>query len=332
MKAIAIREPGGPEVLQPIEAETPSPGGYEVLIEVAVAGVNRPDCLQRAGLYPIPDGASPLPGLEVAGHIAEVGAQCSRFTVGDRVMALTHGGGYAEFCVADERHCLPIPKNMTLEAAAAFPETAFTVWSNLWMRGGLNSGERLLVHGGSSGIGTTAIQIAKALGVEVAVTAGTDEKCAFCLDIGADVAVNYRDGSWQDALATSWPEGVDVILDMVGARYFDANLDALRRGGRLSIIALLGGAVAEQASLAKILRNHLTVFGTTLRPQTNDQKAAIADGLTTCVLPLLESGEVKPVIFESLPLEAADQAHTLMESGKHMGKIVLTVREDLAKA
>ena len=193
MKAIAIREPGGPEVLQPIETEKPSPESHEVLIEVAAAGVNRPDCLQRAGLYPVPDGASPLPGLEVAGHIVEVGAQCSRFNVGDRVMALTHGGGYAEFCVADERHCLPVPKSMTLEAAAAFPETAFTVWSNLWMRAGLTSGERLLVHGGSSGIGTTAIQIAKALGVEVAVTAGTDEKCAFCLALGADIAVNSID-------------------------------------------------------------------------------------------------------------------------------------------
>ncbi|MEL7023342.1 MAG: NAD(P)H-quinone oxidoreductase [Pseudomonadota bacterium] len=325
MRAVSITEPGGPEVLKLQEVEAPQPKNSEVVIEVQAAGVNRPDCLQRAGLYPVPPGASPLPGLEVAGRVVAMGPDVSDIAEGDEVMALTHGGGYAEYCAVDAGHCLPKPRNLSWAEAAAIPETLFTVWSNVWMRGAIQPGERLLVHGGSSGIGSIAIQLATALDNPVATTAGSPEKCEFCNALGAELAINYKQIPWREALGDHWADGVDVILDMVGGAYFSDNIASLRRAGRLSIIALIGGPTAAEASLAAILRNHLTVFGTTLRPQTNEQKTTIANALKERVLPLIEAGAIRPRIFQSFDLENAADAHTLMESGAHMGKLVLNV-------
>ncbi|MDJ0698993.1 MAG: NAD(P)H-quinone oxidoreductase [Woeseiaceae bacterium] len=325
MRAIVITEPGGPEVLQERELPEPAPGDEQVLIRVAAAGVNRPDCLQRLGRYPVPPDASPLPGLEVSGEIVTMGNEVRRWKTGDEVMALTHGGGYAEYAVADAGHCIAKPANLSHVEAAAIPETFFTVWYNVFARGRLQAGETLLVHGGSSGIGTTAIQLANARGSGVIVTAGSDTKCRFCEDLGADHAINYASEDWQARIAElSGGNGVDVILDMVAGPYTQKNLDSLARDGRLVIIAFLKGARAE-LDLRAIVTKRLTVTGSTLRPQTVQEKAAIADDLEREVLPLLREGTVRPIIFETFVLQRAAEAHALMESSRHMGKIVLTI-------
>lgn len=326
MKAISIAEPGGPAVLREIELPVPHPGPSEVLIRVAAAGVNRPDVLQRLGRYPVPADASPLPGLEVAGKIAAAGSAVTRWTVGDTVMALTHGGGYAEFCTADAGHCLPVPSGLSLVEAAAVPETFFTVWYNVFTRCRLADGETFMVHGGSSGIGTTAIQLARAHGCFVLTTAGSDEKCRFCEDLGADRAFNYVSDDWQAGIRdATGGRGVDVVLDMVAGPYVQKNLESLARDGRYSIIAFLRGPKAE-LNLRVVLANRLTVTGSTLRPQTVAEKARIAADVERNVLPLLESGRVRPIVHSTFSLEAAAAAHELMESSRHMGKIVLTTR------
>ncbi|MEM8548724.1 MAG: NAD(P)H-quinone oxidoreductase [Pseudomonadota bacterium] len=325
MQAIEISAPGGPEVLQLTNRERPQPGPGEVLIRVRAAGINRPDCLQRAGLYPPPPDASDLPGLEVAGEIAAVGTDVTNWQPGDRVAALTHGGGYAAYCVAAAGHCLGIPDGIDDVTAAAIPETAFTVYSNVWMRAGLKPGETLLVHGGSSGIGSTAIQIARALGSPVITTAGTDEKCRFCEELGATLAINYRTEQWADVIQAQAADGIDVILDMVGGAYASDNLACLNTDGRYALIALLGGAKVDVLNIAPILRNRLTFFGTTLRPQSVAAKAEIARAVEQDVMPLVASGDFVPMIHARFPLANAADAHALMESGTHMGKIVLTL-------
>jgi NADPH2:quinone reductase len=321
MNVVAIAEPGGPEVLVVETRPLPEPRDHEVLIRVAAAGVNRPDVLQRQGLYPLPPDADPLPGLEIAGEVVRTGASAGRWSVGDRVMALAHGGGYAEYCRVHESHCLPIPRTMSMVEAAAIPETFFTVWYNVFTRGALAPGETLLVHGGSSGIGTTAIQLAKARSSRVLATAGSDEKCRFCEQLGADRAINYRSEDWQ-AIATDF--GVDVVLDMVAGPYMQKNIDLLARDGRYVIIAFLQGPRAE-LNVRAVLGKRLTITGSTLRPQSIDEKALIADDLRREVMPLLESSEIRPIIHCTFPLGAASKAHELMESSKHMGKIVLQV-------
>ena len=325
MRVAEISEPGGPEVLVAGTRPVPEPGPDDVLIRVAAAGVNRPDCLQRAGLYPAPPGASDLPGLEVAGEVAATGSNVTRWQPGDIVCALTHGGGYAEFVSVHGGHCLPVPERLTPAQAAALPETTFTVYFNVWMRAGLKAGDSLLIHGGSSGIGTTAIQFAKALGHDVIVTAGSEEKCGFCRELGADLAINYRNGDWRDALAEARPDGVDVILDMVAGPYTQKNIDSLRTDGRYALIALVGGAVADGVSMASVLRKRLTITGSTLRPQPDAVKSDIASNLERDLWPLVSVGSMTPVIHAEFPLEQAAEAHALMERGDHMGKIVLTV-------
>ena len=323
MRAVSIRQPGGPEVLEAGEVERPVPGDREVLVKVHAAGVNRPDVLQRTGNYRVPKDASPLPGLEISGEVVELGPAATRWQVGDRVMALTHGGGYAQYCSVDEGHCLPVPAPLSMTEAAAVPETYFTVWYNVFMRAGLQNGESLLVHGGSSGIGTTAIQLGKAMGATVVVTAGSEEKCRFCLDLGADHAINYREEDWE-ARTLELLGGIDVVLDMVAGPYMQRNLNVLRRDGRYVIIAFLKGPRGE-LDMRRVLGNRLTITGSTLRPQTTDEKTAIADGLRQHVLPLLESGQVRPIIHQTYPLDDARRAHALMESSAHMGKIVLEI-------
>lgn len=325
MQAVSIREPGKPEVLQLETVAVPELRESDVLVGVSAAGVNRPDILQRLGMYPVPDDASPLPGLEIAGEIVAVGESVRRWQVGDRVMALTHGGGYAEFCRVNERHCLPIPESMTWVEAAAVPETFFTVWYNVFMRAGLDSGEAILVHGGSSGIGTTAIQLAKAFGATVIVTAGTDEKCRFCEHLGADHAINYRTEDWESTVANlTGGSGADVVLDMVAGPYMQKNINVLGQDGRYVIIAFLQGPKAE-LDMRQVLGKRLTITGSTLRPQTTDEKAAIASEISEKVVPLLESGRVGPIIHATFPLADARLAHELMESSQHMGKIVLEI-------
>ena len=325
MRVVAISEPGSPDVLQLATETIPDPGAEDVLIRVAAAGVNRPDVLQRQGLYPLPKDASPLPGLEVAGEVVAIGAGVSQWSPGDTIMALTHGGGYAEYCRANQGHCLAAPNNMTLIEAAAIPETCFTVWYNVFMRGRLSAGETFLVHGGSSGIGTTAIQLAKAFGCTVLTTAGSDEKCSFCETLGADHAINYRSEDWQQRVQELTDgRGVDVLLDMVAGPYMQKNLDIMARDGRYVIIAFLQGPSAE-LNMRIVLGRRLTITGSTLRPQTTAEKAAIASSLNDNVMPLLVSGKVKPLIDSTFPLEEAAAAHVLMESSRHMGKIVLTM-------
>lgn len=328
MTAVEITQPGDPDVLQPCTTEVPAPGPQDVLIRVCAAGINRPDCLQRKGLYNVPADASIYPGLEVAGEVAACGADVTRWRPGDRVVALTHGGGYTEYCVANEGHCLPWPANLTSLEAAALPETCFTVQYNLLTRVALSGGDTLLVHGGSSGIGTTAIQVAKALGATTLVTAGSDEKCAFCIGIGADHAINYRAGNWLDAAqAITDGRGVDVVLDMVAGPYVEQNLQILAPDGRYSMIAFLLGPKAE-VNFVHVLSKRLTVTGSLLRPQTTAQKAAIARDCEVTMWPMIERGELKPVIHASFPLSEAAKAHELMESSRHMGKIVLEVAAD----
>jgi len=293
-------------------------------VRVSAAGVNRPDVLQRLGNYPVPKDASPLPGLEIAGEVVELGENAGRWKIGDRVMALTHGGGYAEYCRVNEDHCLPVPDRLSMVEAAAVPETFFTVWYNVFMRCRLRDGESFMVHGGSSGIGTTAIQLATAHGCRVFTTAGSDKKCSFCEQLGAERAFNYRSDDWQAGVReATGGRGVDVLLDMVAGPYTQKNLESLARDGRCSVIAFLQGPRAE-LDLRVVLANRLTITGSTLRPQTMVEKTRIASEVESNVLPLLESGRVRPIIHETFPLDAAPAAHELMESSRHMGKIVLT--------
>ncbi len=319
---IEISTHGGPDVLRPTERDVPAPGYDEVLIKIAYAGVNRPDALQRAGLYNPPKGASDLPGLECAGTIAAVGAGVTVWAVGDAVCALLPGGGYAEYAVTPAAHCLPVPDGMNLKQAACLPETFFTVWSNVFMRGGLQAGERFLVHGGSSGIGTTAIQLAKAFGARVFTTAGSDEKCAACRDLGAEVAINYRDADFVDVVRAEG--GANLILDMVGGSYMQRNLKALADDGRLVQIAFLQGPKAE-LNLVQMMTRRLTLTGSTLRPQSDQAKADIATALHENVWPLLSNGRVAPVMDQTFAMTDAAAAHALMESSAHIGKIVLEV-------
>lgn len=322
MKAIEISRPGGPEVLTPVERPAPRPGHGEILIRVAYAGVNRPDALQRAGRYDPPPGASPLPGLEVSGEVAALGAGVTGWRVGDRVCALTPGGGYAEEVVTHAAHALPIPEGMDLREAAGLPETCFTVWTNVFQRGRLQAGERFMVHGGTSGIGTTAIQIAHALGARVFATAGSDDKVRVCEELGAERAFNYRT---QDFTALMQEQGgADVILDMVGGPYIQRNLDALAVEGRLVQIAFLQGPEV-QVNFTKLMARRLTFTGSTLRPQSDLAKARIADELRRHVWPLLASGRMAPVIDSEFSLEDAAGAHARLDESDHVGKVLLKV-------
>jgi NADPH:quinone reductase len=326
MKAIIISKPGPPEVLIVEERPIPTVGSTDVLIRVNAAGINRPDVAQRKGNYPPPPGASPdIPGLEVAGVVEKAGQNCSTFKSGDKVCALVAGGGYAEYCVAPEGQCLPIPANLSFVDAASLPETFFTVWSNVFERGKLKQGETLLVHGGSSGIGVTAIQLAKAFGAHVYVTAGSHEKCTFCEKLGTDKAINYKTEIFKDVVKDlTKSKGVDVILDMIGGDYTNDNLDVLAEEGRLVLINFMRGDDAT-IKFSKIMRKRLTITGSTLRARDVAFKSAVASELLKHVWPWLESGKVKPVIFKTFPLSQASDAHALMESSKHIGKIVLTV-------
>jgi putative PIG3 family NAD(P)H quinone oxidoreductase len=320
MRAVAITAPGGPEVLRPAEVARPAPGHGQILIRIAFAGVNRPDALQRAGSYAPPPTASPLPGLEAAGTVAAVGPGVTEWRVGDAVCALLPGGGYAEYAVTPAAHALPVPKGMGLREAACLPETFFTVWSNVFLRGGLKAGEVFLVHGGSSGIGTTAIQLARAFGARVFATAGSPEKCAACERLGAERAIDYRT---EDFVAVLKAEGgADLILDMVGGSYLPRNVKALRDEGRLVQIAFLQGAKVE-LNFAEVMMRRLTITGSTLRPQSDLAKARIAASLREHVWPLIEAGRIAPVMDSEFPLEDAAGAHARMEGSGHIGKIVL---------
>ncbi|MFZ4285067.1 NAD(P)H-quinone oxidoreductase [Variovorax sp. HJSM1_2] len=337
MKAIEISSPGAPEVLRVVDRPVPVPVAGELLVRVEASGVNRPDVLQRTGHYPVPPGASDIPGLEIAGVIESGDAAALAehgFAIGDRVCALVAGGGYAEYCVAPVAQCLPVPKGMSSLEAAALPETFFTVWSNVFDRVALQPGETLLVHGGSSGIGVTAIQLAKALGAKVIVTAGNDEKCAACVALGADHAINYKATDFvEEVKRLTEGRGVNVILDMVAGAYVERNIRCLADDGRLVIIAVQGGTHSE-INAGLVLRRRLTVTGSTLRPRSVAFKGAIARALRQKVWPLLEAGRVKSVVYRALAVEAVEgsvgqangavQAHALMESNVHVGKIVLT--------
>ncbi len=325
MKAIEIAQPGGPEVLKLGERPVPVPAQGEVLIKVAAAGVNRPDVEQRKGTYPPPPGASDIPGLEIAGTVAALGPGADGLKVGDAVCALVSGGGYAEYCTAPVPQCLPVPKGLGMAEAAALPETFFTVWQNVFDRARLKGGETILIHGGSSGIGTTAIQMAKAMGARVLATAGSDEKCAACAKLGADGAINYNTQDFVEAtLAATNKKGADVILDMVGGKYFERNIAALAIEGRLSLIALLGGRDAK-IDLSLVLRKRLTVVGSVLRARPVSEKGAVAESLRREIWPLIAAGKIKPVIDSTFPLADAAKAHARMETSAHVGKIVLTV-------
>ena len=325
MRCVEISRPGGPEVLVAVERPAPSPQANEILVKVAAAGVNRPDVLQRLGRYPVPPGASDLPGLEVAGEVAAVGSAVGNFKAGDKVCALVSGGGYAEYCVAPEVQALPVPRGLSLVEAASLPETFFTVWSNLYDRARLAPGESLLVQGGSSGIGVTAIQLAAAMGNRVFATAGSDEKCAACVRLGAEKAINYRTRDFLGEIkAATGGKGVDVILDMVGGDYVPKELKCLADDGRLVFIAFLRGPKAE-LDINELMRRRLTMTGSTLRPRPVEFKGAIARNLREKVWPLIEAGTIKPEIFKTFPLAQAGEAHKLMESSQHIGKIVLEV-------
>ncbi|MFN3428570.1 MAG: NAD(P)H-quinone oxidoreductase [Candidatus Sericytochromatia bacterium] len=324
MRHIAMSGPGGPEVLSPAEGPVPTPGPGEVLIRVEAAGVNRPDVVQREGKYPPPPGASPILGLEVAGTIAALGPDAGAWAVGDAVCALLSGGGYAEYAVAPAAQCLPIPDGLSMIEAAAVPETFFTVWTNVFQRGRLRPGETFLVHGGTSGIGTTAIQLAAAFGARVFATAGTDEKCVVCRDLGASAAINHRVEDFVEvAKALTEGRGVDVVLDMVGGSYIPRNLKVLAQEGRLVQIAFLQGSRVE-LDLMPVMLKRLTLTGSTLRSRSVAEKGAIASELRARVWPLLADGRVKPVIFETFPLQRAAEAHRRMDVGDHIGKLVLT--------
>ena len=325
MTAIAISEPGGPRVLKPETRPVPRPDGGDILIRVSAAGVNRPDVAQRTGAYPPPPGASDLPGLEVAGTVAAVGPEARRWRVGDQVCALTPGGGYAEYCLTHESNALPVPHGFTLTEAAALPETFFTVWHNVFQRGGLKAGETFLVHGGSSGIGTTAIQLAAAFGATVLATAGSADKCEACVKLGATRAINYREEDFVAvAKEATGGRGVDLILDMVGGSYIDRNYEAAAVEGRIVQIAFLGGAKAD-VNFAKLMVKRLVHTGSTLRPRTVEFKGAVAAELERLVWPLLGERKVAPVMDMIYPMRDAWRAHERMEEGDHIGKIVLDV-------
>jgi NADPH2:quinone reductase len=323
MIAIEIKEPGGPEVLVPVERRKPLMGEGDVLIKVAAAGVNRPDVMQRQGRYPPPPGASDIPGLEVAGTVEIVGTQAGPWKIGDQVCALVSGGGYAEYCTAPAPQCLPIPRGVDLVHAAAIPETTFTVWTNVFERGRLAPGESILVHGGSSGIGTTAIQLAKALGARVFATAGSAEKCAACEALGAERAINYRDADFVAVVKeATGGKGVDVVLDMVAGDYLQRNLDVLAMDGRLVQIGTMGG-VKAQINLIPVLQRRLWITGSTLRARSVAEKGAIAKAVRERVWPLFESGAVKVPVHATFPLSDAAAAHRVMDASSHIGKLVL---------
>ena len=324
MRAIEISQPGGPEVLHSVIRTRPEPQAGEILIKVAFAGVNRPDALQRAGAYDPPPGASDLPGLEASGTIVGVGEGVSRWSVGDTVCALLPGGGYAEYVCTPAVHALPVPRGMSLDQAACLPETFFTVWTNVFMRGGLKSGETFLVHGGTSGIGTTAIQLARHFGARVFATAGSDDKCGVCEKLGAERAINYREEDFVTVLKAEG--GADVILDMVGGDYIARDVKALKPDGRLVFIAFLGGPKAE-LNFAQVMVKRLTITGSTLRPQSDAAKAEIREALEREVWPLLASGRISPVMDARFPLDQAAEAHKALEAD-HIGKIVLEVAGD----
>jgi NADPH2:quinone reductase len=326
MRAIDIETPGGPEVLRLVERPVPAPRPGEVLIEVAAAGVNRPDVLQRRGLYPPPPGAPSIPGLEVAGIVAARGAEAGGIEVGQPVCALLAGGGYAEYAAVPAGQCLPAPAALTPVEAAAMPETLFTVWHNLFQRGFARDGETALVHGGTSGIGTMAIALARAFGVRILVTCGSDEKCRRAVELGADQAINYRDADFvEEAKRLTGGRGVDIVLDMVGGDYLPRNLEALAEEGRHVSIAVQRGATAE-LNIARLMMRRLTLSGSTLRARSAEFKALLADEIHREVWPLVEQGEIRPAIHAHFPLAQAAEAHRLMESGEHVGKIVLTVK------
>jgi putative PIG3 family NAD(P)H quinone oxidoreductase len=326
MTAIEIKHPGDPDVLVPVQRPVPEPKPGEVLIEVHAAGVNRPDIVQRQGNYPPPPGASDLPGLEVAGRIAAVGAEVKGWSVGDTVCALLAGGGYAEYAAVPAEQCLPIPAELGMVEAASLPETMFTCWTNLVDGGQLKAGETVLIHGGSSGIGTTGIQLAKALGARVFATAGSAGKCAACLELGADLAINYKDEDFVAAVkAATGKRGVDVVLDMVGGDYVRRNIDALAQGGRHVSIATLGGADAT-IPIFRVMQKRLILTGSTLRPRSPAEKGVIADSLLKEAWPMIAAGRIKPHIHATFPLARAADAHRMLEDGQHVGKIVLTVR------
>ena len=324
MTAIGITAPGGPDMLVPEKRPVPAPGDGEILVKVAAAGVNRPDVMQRMGLYPPPPGAPDIPGLEIAGEVVVLGRNVKRWKVGDRVMALVVGGGYAEYCLAHESHALPVG-GLSMVEAAAIPETFFTVWHNAFERGGLKSGETLLIHGGSSGIGTAAIQLAKAFGARVITTAGSEEKCDACRKLGADVAINYKTEDFVAVTkSATGDKGVEVIVDMVGGDYIARNYEAAAVEGRIVQIAFQGSPKAT-VDFRRIMLKRLHHTGSTLRSRSVADKGAIARAVETNVLPLIAAGKVKPVIYKTFPLDAAPAAHALMETSAHIGKIVLTI-------
>ncbi len=325
MRAIRIKEAGGPEQLQLCHIDTPKICDNEVLVEVAAAGVNRPDILQRQGLYQVPTGASPLPGLEVSGKVVEIGKRVGDDWLGKEVVALTHGGGYAEYCAANVSHCLDLPENFNFYEGAALPETAFTVYHNVIERGRLTEQEVILIHGGSSGIGVMATQVAKAIGATVIITAGSEEKCRFCIDVGADHAINYNGSNFEENVRELYPKGVDVVLDMVGGSYFPQNVKTLGIEGRYLSIAFLQGSKVD-LNLSSILLKRLTLTGSTLRPQTTEQKARIASGVESLIWPMVSRGKIRSYVDSIFDLEEAGAAHELMESSAHKGKIVLKVR------
>jgi NADPH:quinone reductase len=326
MKAIVIEKPGGPEVLKLFDRPVPTANENDLLIQVFAAGVNRPDIMQRQGNYPPPPGASPdIPGLEVAGIVVKRGPACTRFKEGDRVCALVTGGGYAEYCAVPEGQCLPIPGTLSFSEAASLPETYFTVWSNVFERGRLLKGETLLVHGGTSGIGVTAIQLAKTWGAVVYATAGSEKKCEACEQLGANIAINYKTKKFKEELKKICPEGVNVILDIVGGAYTPDNIEILAEDGRLVLIsAVLGDQTTIR--LWPVIRKRLTITGSTLRARDTDFKKAIARLLEDIVWPWLADGKIKPVIYKTFPLQKASEAHEMLETSEHIGKIILTVR------
>jgi NADPH2:quinone reductase len=326
MTAIAIPTPGGPEALKPETRALPKPGPTEVLVRVAAAGVNRPDVMQRMGMYPPPPGAPDIPGLEIAGEVVALGDKVTRLRAGDKVTALVPGGGYAEFCVADEAIALPVPKGLSMIEAAALPETFFTVWHNMMERGALKAGETVLIHGGTSGIGTTAIMIAKAFGAKVIATAGSAEKCAACRKLGADVAIDYKKEDFVAATkAATGDRGADLVIDIIGGDYVTRNYDAAALEGRIVQVSVQQGPIAN-VDVRRLMLKRLTHTGSTLRPRPVAEKAAIARGLQAKVWPLIEAGKIKPVIDSTFPLADASKAHARMESSAHIGKIVLVVR------
>jgi len=326
MTVVGISKPGGPEVLVPETRAVPSPGPGEILVKVKAAGVNRPDVAQRSGAYPPPPGASDLPGLEIAGEVVALGAGSSRHKLGDKVMSLVAGGGYAQYCIAQDAQAMAVPPGLSMAEAGAIPETLMTVWHNVFERGGLQPGETLLIHGGSSGIGTMAIQLAKALGSKVIVTVGSKDKADACLKLGADLAINYKTQDFVAEVKKATNDaGANVILDMVGGDYIDRNYDAAAVEGRVVQIAFLSGTPKASANFSKLMIKRLQHTGSTLRPRTNADKAAMVAAIEAKVIPLLRAGRVRPVMDSEFPLEEAADAHRRMETSEHIGKIVLAV-------